>query len=349
MLMYWLMFLTTASIALFTGQNRRPKLMPWMILGVFFILIIGLRHRVGGDWGNYMYHYEMVIGVPFSQLPAGKDPGHQWLNWLMAQWDLGIYGINMIYGIVFMIGLIKFSRDQLYPWIAMAVAVPYLVIVVAMGYSRQGMAIGIFMIAITYLRKGKLKTYVGLILLAALFHKTAIILLPLGVFLYGKKGVLLRIVMIVPLVYGAWAVFLADAQSNLMYQYIDRDMQSAGAKIRVAMNLLPSVLLLIYRKEWKRNFDDYAFWFWIAMGSIGTAVLVGIASTAADRLALYFIPIQLAVYARLPYLARNSIAPSVTKVMILVGYTVVLFVWLVFGAHSYAWVPYQNLLWLDLF
>ena len=148
--------------------------------------------------------------------------------------------------------------------------------------------------------------------------------------------------------YGAWDLLLANAADNLIYQYIDRDMQSAGAKIRVGMNLLPSLLLLIYRKEWKRSFDDYTFWFWIALGSIAAMILVDVASTAADRVALYFIPIQLAVYARLPYLARNQISPAIMKVMIIVGYTAVLFVWLNFAAHAYAWVPYQNILFLDI-
>ena len=334
-------------MALLLGQKRQGKLMPFLFVGFFFILLIGLRFEVGGDWGNYLRHYDNVIGIPLSKALTYKDPGHQLLNWLIARWDIGIYGVNMVYAIVFMIGLIKFSRDQPYPWIAMAAAVPYMVIVVAMGYSRQAMALGIFMIAITYLRKGKLKTYVVLILIAALFHKTAIILLPLGIFLYGK-GMILRILMIFPILYGAWDLLVADAQDNLIYQYIDRDLQSSGAKIRVAMNLLPSLLLFKYRKEWKRSFNDYTFWLWVALGSVTMVVLVTVASTAADRLALYFIPIQLVVYARLPYLARKQIKPSVMKVIIILGYTAVLFVWLNFAANIRFWIPYDNILFKGL-
>lgn len=349
MLMYWLMFLVTASMALFTGQSRRSNLLPFIFVGFFFAIIIGLRYKVGGDWSNYIYHYTQTIRLSFDEaMSLGKDPAHQFLNWLMGRWDWGVYGINVIYGSIFMIGLIKFSRQQMYPWLAMIAAVPYLIIVVVMGYSRQGMAIGLFLWAITYLRKGQLKTYVVLVLIAALFHKSAIILLPLGMFLYGK-GKLLRILMIVPLAYGAWDILFSAAQSNLIYQYIDKDMQSSGAKIRVAMNFLPAILLLIYRKQWKKDFNDYIFWYWIAMGSIIAVGLVGVASTAVDRISLYFIPLQLAVYARLPYLARNKISPAMMKVMIVLGYAAVLFIWLFFGAHSYAWVPYQNLLWLGIF
>lgn len=349
MLTYWLMFLFPVSMALFSGQSRRMNLMPSVLIGFFFILIIGFRYQVGGDWYNYLLHYDQVVGISFSEaLQTGKDPADQMLNWLAAKWNLGVYAINMLYGTVFMIGLIKFSRQQVYPWIAMSVAVPYMTIVVAMGYSRQGVALGIFMWAITYLRKGNLKTYVVMILIAALFHKTAIILLPLGMFLYGK-GMFLRLLMIVPIAIGAWDLLLANAADNLMYQYVDKDMQSDGAKIRVFMNLLPAILLLMYRKKWKREFNDYSFWFWIAIGSTIAMALVGVASTAVDRMSLYFIPIQLAVYARLPYLAKNSLPPTMIKVLIIIGYTAVLFVWLNYANFSMWWQPYQNLLFVGLF
>lgn len=350
MLTYWLMFLVPASMALLFGAKRRANLMPFLFVGFFFMLLIGLRFEVGGDWGTYLLHYDQVIGVPFIEaMKLAKDPGHQALNWLMADGDLDVYGVNMVYGTVFMIGLIKFSREQMYPWIAMAAAVPYMIIVVAMGYSRQGMALGLFMWAITYIQKDKLKSYVVLVLLAALFHKSAIILLPLGIFLYGK-GKFIRLLMIIPIAYGAWDLLLADAQDNLVFQYIDREqLQSDGAMIRVIMNLFPSIFLLMYRKEWKKTFNDYAFWFWIAIASFIAMGLVGVASTAVDRLALYFIPIQLAVYGRLPYLARKQVKPSVMKVLIVLGYTAVLFIWLNYATHSGYWLPYHNILFMDLF
>ncbi len=348
MLTYWLMYFIPASMALFIGNTRRSNLMPWIIIGFIFILIIGLRDCVGCDWDAYVGHYERMSGLPFNKILTMDDPLHKFLNWQMLRWDFGVYGVNVIYGTIFMIGLIKFSRKQTYPWLTMVAAVPYLVIVVAMGYSRQGVAIGLFLLAVTYLQKGKFKTYIALILIAALIHKTAILMLPLGMFLYGK-GMLLRILMMIPIAYGAWDLLLAEQQEKLWKNYVEAQMHSDGAKIRVLMNLIPSLLLLKYRKEWKRSYDDYSFWFWIALGSIISVALVGSATTAVDRIALYFIPIQLVVFARLPYLARKQISPSVMKVMIVMGYTMILFVWLNYAGHSFCWIPYQNLLLKDLF
>ncbi len=343
MLTYWLMYSVAASMALFVGSRRHYHLSPWLIIGFLFTVIIGFRFEVGGDWFNYIGHYDLIQGLSLDSVLRKDDPGNQFLNWLSYRWDWGVYGTNVIYGTVFMIGLVKFSRLQTYPWVAIAVAVPYLITVVAMGYSRQGVAIGLFMWGVTYLNKGGFKTYIAFVLFAALFHKTAILLLPLGIFLYGK-GLTLRVLMLLPIAYGAWDLLLADQQEGLWHNYVEAQMQSDGAKIRVAMNLFPSLLFFLYRKEWKRSFDDYTFWSWIALGSVVSVFLVGAASTAVDRVALYFIPIQLVVFARLPYLARKQIAPSVTKVLIVLMYALVLFVWLNYATHAQYWLPYQNLL-----
>jgi len=347
MLTYWLMYLIPASIALFLGRRQQSNQMLWISTGFIFILIIGFRFEVGGDWFNYIRHYDQVIGASLKQAMHGGDPAHKYLNFLMARWNLGVYGTNVVYSGIFMWGLIRFSRQQSYPWLAIVAAVPYLIIVVVMGYSRQAVAIGLFLLAVSYLDKGKFKTYVGIILLAALFHKTALLLLPLGIFLYGK-GLTLRLLMIVPIAYGAWDLLLADRQEHLWKSYVEEKMQSDGAKIRVVMNLIPSLLLLKYRKEWKRSFDDYRFWFWIALGSIVSVFLVSAASTAVDRIALYFIPIQLVVFARLPYLARKHVKPSTMKVVIVLGYVLVLFVWLNYATHAKYWLPYQNILFMDI-
>jgi hypothetical protein len=336
-------------MALFTNSTRKSTLMPWLLLGLFFIVIIGLRNEVGCDWYNYVRHFQNTEGVSFSQaFNQIKDPAHIFVNWWMGQWGWGVYGVNLIYAIIFVIGLITFARTQTYPWLTMVAAVPYMVVMVSMGYSRQGVALGLFMLAITYVEKGKFKSYVFWVLMATMFHKTAIVLLPFGLFL-SHSGMWLRVVIMIPVLYGGWDLMLAEKQEQLWNTYVEQKMQSSGAYIRVFMNFLPAILLLNYRKQWKKDYADYPFWFWIAIGSIVSMFLVGSATTAVDRITLYFIPIQLAVYSRLPYLARNRISPKMTKLMIIIGYTAVLLTWLVFASHAHCWLPYKNIMFESIF
>ena len=110
------------------------------------------------------------------------------------------------------------------------------------------------------------------------------------------------------------------------------------------MNLVPSLVLLFYWRKWKDTYPNFWFWFWIGIGSIVSVMLVGVASTAVDRISLYFIPIQIAVFSRLPYLANKTMSPNYTVLVVLLGYAAVLFVWLNFATHARYWVPYHNYL-----
>ncbi|SFV60141.1 hypothetical protein MNB_SV-3-697 [hydrothermal vent metagenome] len=344
MITYWLMYLIPVSMALFVKNIRQSNYIPWYLIGFLFILLIGFRNQVGCDWPNYVAHYQETVGISFSEaLTKAKDPAHAFVNWWMGQWNWGIYGVNLIYAIIFVVGLIKFTRIQQSPWLAFSVAVPYMIVMVSMGYSRQGVALGLFMLAIIEIEKGKFKTYIFWVLMAALFHKTALILLPFGLFL-SKSGWWIRLLIMIPVIYGGWDLLLAERQEHLWNVYIERQMQSSGALIRVTMNFVPAILLLIYRKEWKNKYKDYPFWFWIAIASIIALGTVSLVTTVIDRISLYFIPLQLAVYSRLPYLARKKIKPYATKMIIIFGYMLVLFVWLNFASHSHCWIPYKNII-----
>jgi hypothetical protein len=144
--------------------------------------------------------------------------------------------------------------------------------------------------------------------------------------------------------YGLWDTFVALDQERLWNTYVEQQMMSEGARIRVFMNTVPSLLLLMYWKRWKASFPNAVFWLIIAFGSMTCIFLVGFASTAVDRMALYFTPIQVAVFARLPYLANRRFTPRAVTLMTVFAYALVLFVWLNFAGHAYAWLPYRNIL-----
>jgi hypothetical protein len=65
------------------------------------------------------------------------------------------------------------------PWLALTLAFPYLVMVVAMGYTRQAVAIGVECLALLALERDRLLVFLGWIALAATFHKTALVLMVL--------------------------------------------------------------------------------------------------------------------------------------------------------------------------
>ena len=56
--------------------------------------------------------------------------------------------------------------------------------------------------------------------------------------------------------------------SKLVKNYVEANKESSGAFIRTFINLIPAILLIIYRKRWKELFDDFNFWLIIALLSI---------------------------------------------------------------------------------
>src|SRR5690606_26538366 len=133
----------------------------WIIFGFVLTICIGLRYQVGGDWYNYMGHLAAAQGQSWYALATQSDPGYKLLNRLSLSLGWDIYGVNTIAALIFSIGLIAFCRRLPRPWLAAAVAIPYLVIVVAMGYTRQGIALGLSLLGLLALEKRAVPRFVG--------------------------------------------------------------------------------------------------------------------------------------------------------------------------------------------
>ena len=134
---------------------------------------------MGGDWGNYINYVESAMDKSLADMFLTSEPGYNLLNWLGANLFGGVYLVNTICGLIFSFCLLTFCRSQPRPWLALTLAFPYLVTVVAMGYSRQGVAIGLEMLALLSLQRDRLVPYLVLIAFAATFHRTALVLLVL--------------------------------------------------------------------------------------------------------------------------------------------------------------------------
>ena len=78
---------------------------------------------------------------------SAGDPGFAVLMWLTMLSGFNIWFLHLIGGAIFSYGLSTFCLREPHPWLTLTVAVPYLIIVVAMGYDRQAVAIGFVMLA----------------------------------------------------------------------------------------------------------------------------------------------------------------------------------------------------------
>ena len=359
MITYWLYFLFPAVLSL-AGKARIPNEITnhqylnikalWWLYILALTILIGFRFEVGGDWENYIRIFSGSDSInDISDISLSGDPGYQLLNYLSATMGLGIYGVNLVCAFVFSSGLALFCRNLPRPLLALAVSIPYLVIVVSMGYSRQAVALGLAMIGLVFLGRGRRLSFIFWILIATTMHKSAILLLPIAV-LASTKNKLLGIFWIAIVSLTFFIVFLADSVAILYGNYTnfeDAASQSDGAFIRLAMNIVPSILFLFFYKRFRIPNIEKSLWKWFARISICLMILFFLipASAAIDRVALYMIPLQLVVFSYLPDLFGNKNAIHRWIIIIIISYyALVQFVWLNFATHAHYWLPYKNVI-----
>ena len=318
-------------------------------LQFFFTLFIGLRNEVGGDWLAYLSYVDLQQGAPFVEIFASNEFGYALFNWLGANWGGGVFLVNSLSALIFSMGLLKFCRDQPRPWLALTLAFPYLVIVVAMGYTRQSVAIGLECLALLALERDRLAWFLAWIALAATFHKTALILMLLPAATLNPNlrfGQLMRLALVMMAGYGLFNTLLSSSLENFQTGYIDAQYEAQGALIRVLLTLLPAMVFLLARRRFQLPPQPLRIWTLLSLGAIASAIgLTTVASSVViDRLALYLIPLQIFVGSRLPDTQPLGITPGAWNQLLILLSLSVLLVWLLFASNSFAWLPYRNLL-----
>ncbi|MEX0902640.1 MAG: EpsG family protein [Pseudohongiellaceae bacterium] len=335
---YWGIYILPALMA---ATHRRPAVSLWIVLGAVYALLIGLRYQVGGDWSSYQLHLLRVGGLPLHQVLISSDPGYYALTWLSSRIGAGIWFVNLVCGLIFTTGLVAFVRRLPEPMLAFAVAMPYMLVVVAMGYTRQATALGFLLFGLAWLIERRLLAFALALAVGATFHKSAVVLLPLAI-LADQRTRFLTVLWVGIATTVLYLLFLAEQVDSFWQNYVlsDYSQASDGGPIRIAMNVLPAVLFLLWRRRFVMTGEARALWTWVALFSLACLPLVFQAPTAVDRIALYFMPLQLVLFSHLPSLVVPA-QRAYVRGAILAYYAAVLFVWLNFAGHRQAWLPYQ--------
>jgi hypothetical protein len=320
--------------------ERMPFRLFFLVGAIATIAMIGLRYRVGADWWSYISILKSVDGVSALAAMRRGDPGYQLLNWIVVNWGGDIWLVNLGAGAVFCWGLYRLCSIQPSPWLAFAIAVPYMVLVVAMGYTRQSMALGVLMAGLARQTRGaSILNFAMYVAGAALFHKTAVIVFPI-VAISSRGGRTTNFLILVFASFFLYNYFLSDTMDVLVENYLDRGYDSQGAGVRIAMNLVPAILFWIFRG--KLGFEEMEFKIWrnFALASVAFTFLLFTlsSSTAVDRMSLYMMPLQIPILTRVALLGQSRI-PGTTAVLAYLF--TVQFVWLNFASHATYWVPYM--------
>lgn len=356
MFIYWLLFAFPAAMALAypvrlqrTGPSSAhgpAQGLAFLSFVVFYVLLGALRFQTGGDWDTYDDTFNDIKVDTIAYAMTRTDPLYGVLNWLSAKADTGIYAVNGICCGLLGYGTVAAAIRLREPWLAVLIAVPYLLIVVGLGYVRQGAAIGLILIAIANLDRSRPLRTIGFLVLATGFHSAAALALPVFAWALVKRNKVLAVFG--TLVAAAIFVFVLAPRIGTFEQgYVEAEYDSGGATVRVMMGLLPSLLILARWRSFAASPRVRSVWLLMALANVGALVglVLSPSSTAVDRIALFFSVIQLAAFGEFRGLVGISERMVLITRLALIGVAAaVQMVWLVFGTHAVYWVPYKSVL-----
>lgn len=334
------------AAASFVFLRPRTPIAIWPIASAVLVLVltlyIGLRYQVGGDWKPYNLQLSEAAGMSLSRVLTSRDPIYYFLNWISSKLGLGIYGVNIVCGFIFSIGMVAFCRAQIYPWLTATAASPFLLFAVPLGYTRQSVSLGLFMLAIVAATQARKFSPYLLLIVSVAFHRSAVLLLPILATVTARH-IYVRTVILTVLA-GAAGIIALTEFDRVSQMYFEGDLVSRGAQMRLGMNALAAGFFLVLYK--RMQFSRFERHLWMLMSLLAVAmfaaVLVFSGSTFLDRLGVYFLPMQVAVLARLPAAFKEKRILTATVALYSLA---VLIIWLIYSDYSPWMVPYQNIMW----
>ena len=339
---YYATYAALLLTAFLASKDRKAKTAFYWAALIGLFLFSGFRYRVGCDWFGYLINYRIPI-PSYAHAFTLSEPGYWSIIHFLQQSGLPYEYLNIITSAIFFIGFHALSRRQPNPLAMLAMAFPILIINMPMSGIRQGAAIGFMCLAYVALMDRRVFLYVAWILAGSLFHSSILAFLIFAPFVigrWGRRNIIFASLLALPGVYG---LSQTEAAELAQRRYIETGIDAAGAVFRLGILSLSGLFFVLYvRKAWQREFpEDYKLAIigaWLMVGFFG---LFFVSTVIGDRFGYYLIPIQIMIFARIPYLRtlKNRKLWSVAPIAWL---TLVFLVWTqMSGLFRQCYVPYQ--------
>ncbi|WP_350939791.1 EpsG family protein [Vibrio metschnikovii] len=257
-----------------------------IIINVFCIIILtmvyGFRFEVGADWFNYIHALDLYNKK--VSLTESLEIGYRSLNILSASFGYGIIGVNVVCSFLFFLfTIIAISRLGLNPYFFLAIVAPYHLVMSGMNYTRQSVAISFVIMAVSCFLSNNKKSLFSYILLAATFHKSAIIFIILGILDWKKRF----LIPVAGLISSISIFFMFNEYSELYISSSRYD--SSGLILRYGYLIFCFIIILGFIKNRQVELACIRIVQFFCISVLILALLSLFSTTAADRLSYYYI------------------------------------------------------------
>jgi len=280
-----------------------------LISFLVLVLVAGLRaESVGTDTSSYVRHYKNLNGAVESVFNSSFEVGFQTLEYI---------SINISQEYWVFLTLIAFVTVSLYLKAIYCYSnIPYVSVLVfiTLGYytfffngARQGIACAFYALSIGAMINGKFLKYLIIVLVASLFHKTALITIPFY-FLFRQKFSYNKLAVIVLLSLVSIFSFakLIGFGTNISSKYeVYKSMEATGGESLTLFYVILCAFFILMRKEISR-FDLKYYDIFLNMLIAGSVIFVVVIFSKGyvelTRIAFYF---HVGVLFLWPLLFRN--------------------------------------------
>lgn len=326
------------------------KVLAILCISIFPIIIGGLRYDVGRDY--FSYYYGIINYSQPKRINFMDEIGSKFIQYISSE----IFNSPAIYFFITTAIIILTILYALYR-VSWYVPVGYSIFMfLCMEYApslnivRQYMAVGIVLLAYTYMQEKKFKTFLILVLIAFSFHTSAIVVMPIYLIATKKYGQgskkiiliisILAVVAYRPLMNLAMSIGIGNAYEVYLSNYSSFDSREIIIPI---IKFIPIMLIIsVYRKRLiKYNQSNVMYIYMIFIGFI--LQLTAINGPFIERISLYFSICQIIVLPQIIKMTSNKAENLIIKIFI-IGYGLMYFI-IYYGILNYASIfPYKSIL-----
>lgn len=181
-----LLFILIAGVCL--CEIKKSKVGSAIFLSIASVAMIVISYiradTVGIDYKQYETYFKQVHDGGWSFLVSSAngyrvEPGYSLLNYIVSLFtgDVHIYMLVVSIIIITLTAVLLYKYSPI-PWIGMFVFASFGFFGNSLSFIRQSIAIAIFLFSINFLKNKKFVPYLLIILLAATFHKSMVIMIP---------------------------------------------------------------------------------------------------------------------------------------------------------------------------
>jgi hypothetical protein len=292
---YAAIFSLLALIGLTIKNRKSENFVLWIISG-FLVVFIGARYRTGCDFLTYEKRFHTLYNnAQWKDYFSQGEILFNWLNLAIHQLRLDFVWVHMVCAAIFVYGFARFAKESPKPLLFLSLCFPILVVQLGMSGVRQAVAVAVLLLGLIAFMDGKRAMTAVWILVAAQFHESACIFLPLAL-MVGRNISTFRLIVALAVLSPVAAILVGSRLEVYSDRYIEQiygENSSGGAVFRYAMVLIPCIFFYFQKKKMQTMFPRSFSLMWLYTLMIFGVGFIGFISTIAmHRLTYYVMPVS---------------------------------------------------------